>query len=306
MGAAPLFVIINNGSGAKAADTHTKIVNSLRASGREVTLHEIPHGIAPRDSCQEIVKRAVERAGIIVAAGGDGTVNALAALCYEHGLTLGIIPLGTFNYVARALHIPLKLEEALEVLVTGTVRTISAGFVQEHLFLNNASFGLYPTLIRRREQASKRYGRKRIIAALSALHSLLSKQKLYSITFNAEERSGSHRTSMVFVGNNTLQLENLGLEVSDCTKMNKLAVVILRRVNRLELCRLIWRGIMNNLKFESKLLQFCADIFEVETNRKEMEIVVDGEIVQCKAPLNFRVVANAIKVLVPPMQKQTA
>ncbi len=65
------------------------------------------------------------------------------------------------------------------------------------------------------------------------------------------------------------------------------------------MCRLMWRGIVKNLKFESKLVQFCADTFEVETNRKQIEMVVDGEIVQCSAPLTFRVEAHAIRIIVP-------
>lgn len=296
---APLFIAINNGSGADAPDLPNVITEKLKDLGHSVTLFEIPNGATVAESCKDLVTQAAAENGIVVAAGGDGTVNALATLCYQSGATLAVVPLGTFNYFARALGIPTELDAALEVVSTGKVRKVSAGFVQEHLFLNNASFGLYPTLIRKREQASSRYGRKRFVAALSALHSLFYEQKLFAVKLHKDNASETHRTSMVFVGNNSFQLDNLGLEVSECAENDRLAAVILKPLNRWQTCRLMWRGIVKNLKFESKLVQFCADTFEVETKRQQIDMVIDGEIVRCTTPLQFRVEGHAINVLVP-------
>jgi diacylglycerol kinase family enzyme len=171
--------------------------------------------------------------------------------------------------------------------------------VGEHLFLNNASFGLYPKIIRKREKATKRFGRKRIIGALSALHSLFEKQKMLTIKIKTREMEELHRTSMVFVGNNRFQLENLGLKVATCTEQSQLAAVILKPVSRLETARIIWRGIVKTLHLESKICQFCAESFTVETTQPRMALVIDGEIVNCTSPVHFRLEADALRVLVP-------
>jgi diacylglycerol kinase family enzyme len=295
----PLFVAINAGSGGDKARLPEIIRMQLQERGHTVRVFEIPPHAQVESACADLVAQAAAANGMVVAAGGDGTVNAIAKLCYEYGVILGIIPLGTFNYFARGLGIPVELEKALDVLGTGHVRPIAAGFVQEHLFLNNASFGLYPTIIRKREEATAKYGRKRIIGALSALYTLMRKQKIFTVTLKIDGAEERHRTNMVFVGNNTLQLENLGLEVGECTKKDRLAVVVMKPMKRIETAGLVWRGIVKSLKDAPKLEQVCADNFEVNTGQSHLEVVVDGEIIRCTTPLVFRIEAAAINVIVP-------
>lgn len=300
----PLFVAINEGAGADTVDMPKMLATLLRDAGHEVVLFEIPKGASLENACKPLVMQALNADGVVVAAGGDGTVNAIAKLCYEHKVTLAVIPLGTFNYFARALGIPTKLEDAVAAIGNSTVREVSAGFVQEHLFLNNASFGLYPKLIKKREAATKRFGRKRIIGAVSAIHSLFERQTYFSIACTVDGTTMHNRTNMVFVGNNSLQLETLGLDVSACAKANRLAAVILTPLTRLQMARLMWRGIVKNLHFENKLQQFCTDDFTVETKRPKLEVVIDGEIITCQSPLAFRVEAKAIRVLAPMVEGQ--
>lgn len=302
---APVFIALNAKAGGDHNGLAATITEALREHGHEVTLVEIAKGDSLTDACEHLVKMAAEKHGMMVAAGGDGTVNAVARLCHKHGAIMGVIPLGTFNYFARTHNIPTTLEDALNVITSGTPTAVSAGFVHDHLFLNNASFGLYPTLIRRREQATSRFGRKRLVAAFSALRSLFRDQKIFSIRMHSDGGGKHHRTSMVFVGNNTLQLENIGLEGSTCTADDALAVVILKPLTRLQTCRLIWRGIAKKLSLESKLEEFCTHTLEVSTPRAKIDVAIDGEIVRCASPLHFRVEANALRVITP-MQVEEA
>ena len=294
-----LYIAMNEFSGSDTNTTLSTINEHYIALGHAVTLCEIPRGSSIDRVCGPLVKQAVADGGIVVAVGGDGTVNALAKLCYTYGATLAVIPQGTFNYFARAVDIPTELNAALDVVSNGTVRTVSAGFVGDHLFLNNASFGLYPRLIKQREKATSRFGRKRFIAALSALNSIFYDTKTRSIVVKSHGETEFHRTRMVFVGNNTLQFQNLGLDVGECTKRDQLGVVIMQPMSRLEIVRLMWRTLVRNLSFESKLIQFCSDGFEVKTSKARIEVVIDGEIIRCDTPLQFRIEARAIRVIVP-------
>lgn len=296
---APLFIAVNAASGQSSGPTPQDLRDMLTQAGHLVTLCEIPSGTSPLTHCESIVQQAVSANGIVVAAGGDGTVAAIAALCYTHHATMAVLPLGTFNYFARALGIPTALEEAIALLATSQTRSVSAGFIGNRLFLNNASFGLYPKIIRKREAATSRFGRRRLVAAISAISSLFHAQKKFAIRLHREGETELHRTSMVFVGNNSFQLDNFGLEVGECTRNNQLAVVILNHQRRLEIARIIWRGILKNLHLEEKLTQFCAAEFEVESSRRSMDVVVDGEIIHCATPLSFRVEADAIRIVAP-------
>src|SRR4051794_19856397 len=56
------------------------------------------------------LKRAARDADILLAGGGDGTVSAAAAIAYEKGIPLAVLPAGTMNLFARSLSMPLNLE----------------------------------------------------------------------------------------------------------------------------------------------------------------------------------------------------
>lgn len=296
----PLTVILNSGTTqdekAKLAEEIAKVFSQAGGSANIITTQA---GEDFSQASENWVKKAQVNGNCIVAAGGDGTINSVASLCYRYGVALGIIPLGTFNYFARELSIPTTIPEAVNIILAGHTRKVSVGLVREHIFLNNASFGLYTKLIREREKVASRFGRARLIAALAAAFSLLHRQKLFSVKINTDEQEKWHHTSMVFVGNNTLQLENLGMEVADCTKQDKLAIILMKETTRMEIARLLLRGAIRNLKDESRLKEFCADSFEVETSRKVIDLVIDGEIICCHTPLKFRVEKNALSVVVP-------
>jgi YegS/Rv2252/BmrU family lipid kinase len=78
----------------------------------------------------------------IIAAGGDGTIVGAAALAIACDLPLGIVPLGTFNDLARTLEIPLDVEGAVAVIAGGIQRAIDVGRVNGRYFVNEASIGI--------------------------------------------------------------------------------------------------------------------------------------------------------------------
>lgn len=296
----PITIIMNSGSGKDDKRPLRELIEeALASSGREVTFVELTPEDDFNATCESAVKKAKPRDGIIVAAGGDGTVNAVAALCHKHDVVMGVIPLGTFNYFARELQISAEPAKAVEVLISGVERRVSAGFIQEHIFLNNASFGLYTKIIRNREQDKSRFGRRRLVALISGIVSIFKGQQRFSIHVTANDKKELRTTTMVFVGNNTLQLENVGLEVAACTAKSKLAVVIVKETTHMETIGLLLRGALKNLKDKDKLEEFCADTFEVETQRRIIDMVIDGEIIRCRTPLSFRVDPQALRVMVP-------
>jgi diacylglycerol kinase (ATP) len=110
---------------------------------------------------------AVEKSGpseagefdAIVAAGGDGTVIKTVGLALERGLPFGIVPLGTFNDLARALNVPLDVDGAADVIARGKVRRIDVGKVNSQYFVNEASIGLSTRIARRQTpELKKRFG----------------------------------------------------------------------------------------------------------------------------------------------------
>ncbi len=300
----PVTLIFNRGSGNdEKLQLRDVIEQAITAAGRTAHVVELKPGPQFLATCERLVQQAAADGDTVIAAGGDGTINLAAGLCAKHDAALGVIPLGTFNYFARELGIPADPAAAAQVAVTGVARPVTVGYVQDRLFLNNASFGLYTTIIRNRERANSRFGRMRIVAALSAAHSLIGERKRFAVKLTTDQGHDEvHRTSMVFVGNNTMQLSNVGLEAARCTEQDRLAIVVVKPMTRMDTARVLLRGALKTLGDESQLEEFCARHIEVETRRREVDVAIDGEIVRCRTPLRFRSQPAALRVVVPAEQ----
>ena len=96
---------------------------------------------APDDSHRFAKAAVASGCDLVVAWGGDGTVNGVASACAETNATLAIVPGGSGNGLARDLSIPLNATAALEIAATGTTRTIDAGDLHGSLFFNVAGVG---------------------------------------------------------------------------------------------------------------------------------------------------------------------
>lgn len=93
-------------------------------------------------------------APIVVAGGGDGTINAVASVVVGSGTPFGVLPLGTLNHFAKDLNIPLELDAAIANVAQGVPHQVDVGEVNGRIFLNNSSLGLYPDIVRDRESSS--------------------------------------------------------------------------------------------------------------------------------------------------------
>jgi diacylglycerol kinase family enzyme len=294
-----IIVVMNSGSGHDDKEEMASAIRTeLEASGQTFEIiRPDPDDIA---SC---IAEAVARssgAGILVAAGGDGTLNAVASSAIDCGWTLGIIPLGTFNFYARDLGLPLDAAAATRVLTDGLVRSVAVGRINGRLFLNNASFGLYRQLLEDREEMKQRLGRYRLVAAYAAMLTLWHHRRSYRLNVCIDGRDERWRTSMVFLGLNSLQLEKLQLEIAACAKDDRLAVIAPKPLSRWSLLWLAFKGAFGRLKPKEELLCRCASRLTLSwVGHSRGRVAVDGETFECKMPLEVEVLPGALRVLVP-------
>jgi diacylglycerol kinase family enzyme len=296
----PVTVLMNAGSGSEDKSTaRSAIEAALGAGGRDV---EILVARRPRD-LPDLARQAAERRpGILAAAGGDGTLNGVAEVALETNLPLGVIPLGTFNYFARDLGIPLDAGAAAGAIINGVIRRVPVGRVNGKVFLNNASIGLYRRLIEQREFHKRRFGRNQLVALLSALAILLRRHRPYRLRLEMDGRPVTLSTLTVFFGRNALQMEQLGLDEALCVARGELAVLALREVGRLELLGLILRGAFGQMETARNLHQHCAlkvDVDWLDGKSRKIRVAIDGESVECPLPLRVESVPDALQVVVP-------
>jgi diacylglycerol kinase family enzyme len=108
--------------------------------------------VTPGKSLREAAARAVAdpTCAVVVAGGGDGTVNAVAGVLAGTEKPLGVLPLGTLNHFAKDLGIPHEVERAVQLLGTGAPRRVDVAEVNGRVFVNNSSIGVYPLAVRER------------------------------------------------------------------------------------------------------------------------------------------------------------
>ena len=133
-------IIISAGAGP---GDNTKAAERLADIFKE---DQIDIDISLAQSGAEVIELAREAArepyDVIVAAGGDGTVNSVAAAVIDSDKILGVLPLGTLNHFAKDVGIPTDLQEAVRTIIAGHTIEVDAAEVNDRIFLNNSSLGL--------------------------------------------------------------------------------------------------------------------------------------------------------------------
>lgn len=306
---APFHIVSNAGSGSKDAhEAREQIETVLSAAGRqhEFILIEDPSKLA------SVAKRAVDAAeksgGAVVVAGGDGTINSVMQAVLPTRRPFGIIPQGTFNYSGRAHGIPLETIEATQSLLTARIKPVQVGLANERAFLVNASIGLYPELLQDREEYKRQYGRHRSVAMWSGLRSLMREHRQLVVEIEHGEGRERMRTPSIFIGNNALQLEQIGLEEAEAVTQWRLAAVIVQPVSTTELIGLAMRGLLGRLGEDDRVSNFAFRSMTVNpltgVSRRGIKVAVDGEILWCKPPITFRVSPHPLMLMAPVAAQQ--
>jgi len=162
-----LPVLINPRSGGGFGDQDAKRLDELfRSAGAEPSIRLARSHEELVDAAKQLVG---ERAPLLVAGGGDGTMNAVASVLAGSDTALGVLPLGTLNHFARDLRLPLALDAAVETVVQGRRKSIDVGEVNHRVFVNNSSLGLYPAMVHQREKLRRRLGGGKWHAMLRAM-----------------------------------------------------------------------------------------------------------------------------------------
>jgi diacylglycerol kinase family enzyme len=307
----PFFVVMNARAGSgDAAAARRQIETAFADAGRELEflLTRRP------DEIPAVAKRAVamaqERHGAVVAAGGDGTINAVANAVLPCRLPFGIVPQGTFNYSSRAHGIPLETEAAARALLDARLKPIQVGVVNDRIFLVNASLGLYPQLLQDREEYKSQFGRTRAVAFVAGLRSLLQEHRQLSLEIAHDDERELVRTPTLFVGNNPLQLEQIGLPEAEDVQRRKLAALIVRAHRPASLLWLALRGALGQLADADNVRDFSFRQMTVHPwlggRERPVKVAIDGEVLVMRPPLKFSVAREPLWLMTPRETHQDA
>ena len=289
-------VILNTASGTNATENlPVEIEQLFKAEGVYAKIHLAQLG----DDINSLAQQAANRdAQIIVAGGGDGTLNSVASAVVGTDKVFGVLPLGTLNHFAKDLQIPLELDDAVKTIAHGRTVEVDVGEFNGRIFLNNSSLGLYPSIVREREK-QQRLGYRKWPAFVSAAWAVLMRYPFLDIRLEADGKAVATRTPFLFVGNNRYEMETLNIGRRSELDAGALSLYLTHRTGRLGLIRLAWRALFGGLNQEKDFMALTTEELSIETKKKRLRVALDGEVTVVEPPLRYRIRKKALKVRVP-------
>jgi diacylglycerol kinase family enzyme len=303
---APLQFVINSAAGSSDADAKRQVIEAeLQAAGRQGNLlFSDPANLAR--VANQAAALAIANGTAVVAVGGDGTLNTVARAAHALSCPMGVVPQGTFNYFARTHGIPSDPADATRLLLQWSPWPVQVAAINDRVFLVNASLGLYPDLLEDREAYKARFGRSRWVAFWAAAITLLRAQRRLRLRIEQGTAVRDVKALTLFVGNNRLQLEQLGVEPEQSMRAARITAVMLRPIGTLSMLRLMLHGAMGTLGEAHSIEHFEFDHLVVRPTlvpgRRGVKVAFDGEVTRLRAPLDFRVLSKPLYLLKPSQQ----
>jgi diacylglycerol kinase family enzyme len=289
-----MVTVLLNPAAAGAGTLNEEIAALFRAAGSDARIIELERGQDPA----EAARAAGARASIVVAAGGDGTVSRVASGLIGTPAMLGVLPLGTLNHFAKDLRIPLDLEQAVATIASGRVGSIDVGLVNDRVFLNNSSIGIYPSIIEVREEL-RRLGHRKWAAFALATFRVLRRHRGVLVRIEADGRHSTRRTP--FVGNNEYEVDGIRLGSRARLDGGRLFAYLAPRVRARELPMLLASALLGRIRQSGAFEIVPAAELWIDTPKaRRVRIALDGEITTMITPLHYRTCPAALRVLLPP------
>lgn len=291
-----IVIALNPAAGLARPHLRDDIEALCRDAGIDARIRELA------DPCQITIaaREALEaRADAVVAGGGDGTVSAVASALAGTPTPLGVLPLGTLNHFAKDAGIPLDLQAAVTTVAARHTRRVDVGRVNDRIFINNASIGVYPSFVESRDRLREQ-GRSKWAARALATIEVLRRGDELVIRLQSERTKIIERTPFVFVGNNEYLVE--GIRLGGRTKLDRglLHAYFAPPLRTRDLPALFARSLFGIANRQHALESIAAPELWVDTPfTATIAVACDGELLALPTPLHYRSWPGALAVLVP-------
>ena len=257
----------------------------------------VKHSEYKRHASQLTRESISEKANIIVACGGDGTINEVASCLIGSTIPLGIIPIGSGNGLASNLRIPKQLRKALEIIKNQWTVKIDVGKINDRHFFSNMGIGFDASVIKHYESSQKRTLSGYVRACLISLRDMGQNQKL-SVSIN--DLNHFVDPFIILISNSNEMGYNLSLTPKASLQDGLLDVLIVSKIGRM---KMLWLGVLIILRkvywlkeaksFQTKQLQLSRN------DKNYFESQIDGELQEIdKGNLNISIQEKSLSVLV--------
>lgn len=266
---------------------------ALRDAGIELKTSKLlkdPSQISP------LVKQAIrDEIPLVCVGGGDGTFSAVAEHFIGKESTLGVLPLGTGNSLARDLGIVAKVDLAVDAILNGQPEMIDLGKVNDQTFVNVATVGLTTRIAEElTDEAKKRFGRG---VYLIAIAKAVFKSKAFTVDLKLNGETHQMRALQVVVASGKYHGGPFEVTPNADIESGRLSGYVLEEMGRGTLLRYGFRLLTKSHFKMPEVFSFGTKELSLTTEPR-MRITIDGEI-EGKTPAEFKVIPSAVRVMAP-------
>jgi YegS/Rv2252/BmrU family lipid kinase len=279
-----IVVILNP---AARSDRARDVWEQIRALPRARILPTAAQGDA-----QRLAREAAEAGRrIVVAAGGDGTVNEVVNGIAGSGTALGVLPVGTMNVFASELGLPNDIEEAWDIIDAGYTRTIDLARANEQFFVQLAGIGIDAQVV---ERTSREF--KRSFGPLSYLFNAAQIAAQKPPRLIVESEGATREGSFVLIGNGRYYGAPIKVFKDARLDDGKLDVLIVHNLGYLDIVRYL-TGVFTGTHTAFDDVEYFQTRDLVVRSTDDVPVEVDGELAG-KLPVQFRIAGERLRVAV--------
>lgn len=262
--------------------------------------HELECEVVSGSDVKATLRKAATRKGVdaVLAGGGDGTISTAAGIAFETGMPLAVLPVGTMNLFARALKVPLDLNEALEAIAGGEIGAVDIATANDRPFVHQFGVGIHARLVRIRENMT--YGSRigKMLASLRAIGAAAINPPQFDAEIRTRKGVETRRVSGIAVSNNPL---GDGQIHADRLDAGVLGVYVASAVSTSALLKLAADVFLGTWRESPAVSE--KEVAEVTLHfpkrKRGARAVVDGELIKLDRSVTLKVHPGALKVILP-------
>lgn len=287
-----LVFIINPKSGTDREKAIQQAIDTTL--DREQFSYEIRHTEYAKHGTQLAADAAVSGAYAVVAVGGDGSVNDIVAGLAGTDTALAIIPKGSGNGMARSMSIPLREQEAIEIINRGNSIMMDIGYANERPFISNAGVA-FDALISKKFAKSKRRGFA-MYSWLVTRYMWTYKEWDWDITIDGKPLK--EKAFIISVANGRQFGYNFQIAPAASWTDGLLDIVIIKKFPKVLGGLLVWRAMNGTITDSPFVRHFHGK--EITISHPELKLMqTDGDAHECSNAIHFRIEKGKQKVIVP-------
>jgi diacylglycerol kinase family enzyme len=281
------------------------VINPLSGSGRAIKAN-IPELAAkmgikvlqmkPGGDLVELLEQAASQGATVLGiSGGDGSIGAAADMAARHGIPLVVLPGGTRCHFAKDIGLdPNNMADALRCFGGPEVK-IDAARINDRVFVNNASFGIYAHIV-----SEPGYREHKLKAAGKVFEAVAASGKGFPLSFVNGEGEARREAVIVLVGVNRYQTLNVA-EPGVRKRLDEgvLQITALYQVEK-SLVKQMKGAIKLNSRDNKELEQWEGQEFSISGTDAVIAAGVDGELVELSSPVHIKVMPGWLRLQVLP------